>query len=549
MAFFSDGDLKEIGIDGSGPRLIARGPFRDGAWNADGVVLVGGQLGRPLMRVSQLGGEPVAETALDQSPGETSHDYPEFLPDGRHYIFMARRGVRTDDLTTYVGTLGSSERRQLPGIRSAVKYSPSGHLLFLRGTTLMAQAFSSDRLELSGDAFPIAEQVAGTRVATFSISQTGTLAFIGGSRRSRNSRGSIGSAHGSDRWALPARTETRRCPMTGGWSPLNAGRLLMCGCSMSTRMAASKLTSDRSEDRQPVWSPNGQALAFASDRGGSEGLYERSAEVGGDDRLLLQSDAPMALSDWSPDGNYLTYAAGGDVWALPLSGARTPLQLTTSPFFQELGGDLLSGWPLDRLSVGRVQQHHAIGRGRCLRAVVSATGLYGGKSPPAAGSLLAGVPMANEIFYLAPDGMLMAVPVAARGPALDVGIPKPLFRPRFTDNPLSGARYDVANDGRFLRSRGGLRPVDHGHPQLARADEARPDELTKTCRADGFSPRGVRSATGCGRRPSSRCHQPVGRVAGGLMAQPPRSFAHSRHHQHLRHTRHLRHFRHLIGRR
>ena len=180
VGFFSDGDLKEIGIDGSGPRLIARGPFRDGAWNADGVVLVGGQLGRPLMRVSRLGGEPVAETALDQSIGESSHDYPEFLPDGRHYIFMTRRGVRTDDLTTYVGTLGSSERRLLPGIRSAVKYPPSGHLLFLRGRALMAQAFSSDRLELLGDAFPIAEQVAGARVATFSISQTGTLAFIGG---------------------------------------------------------------------------------------------------------------------------------------------------------------------------------------------------------------------------------------------------------------------------------------------------------------------------------------------------------------------------------
>ena len=138
VAFFADGNLTEAGIDGRAPRLIARGPFRDGAWSANGVILVGGQLGRPLMRVSELGGELAAETTLDQSLSEVSHDYPEFLPDGRHYIYLARRGVRADDFVSYVGTLGSGERRQLPGIRAAVKYSPTGHLLFLRGSTLMA---------------------------------------------------------------------------------------------------------------------------------------------------------------------------------------------------------------------------------------------------------------------------------------------------------------------------------------------------------------------------------------------------------------------------
>ena len=177
IAFFQDGNLKKMALTGERPETVANGPFRDGAWSVNGTILLGGQLGRPLFRVSELGGQPVAETTLDASAGEASHDYPAFLPDGRHYIYMTRRGAQSTDLNAYVGTVGSKERRPLPGINAAVRYSASGHLLFLQGSTLVAQPFSADRLELTGEPFPIAEQVSGGFTATFSIADNGTLAL------------------------------------------------------------------------------------------------------------------------------------------------------------------------------------------------------------------------------------------------------------------------------------------------------------------------------------------------------------------------------------
>ena len=181
IAFFVDGNLKKVALAGGPSRLVANGPFRDGVWGPNGTILVGGQQGRPLFRVSELGGEPTAVTALDGSLPEISHDYPEFLPDGSHYLYLARGTGPPEEWVTYLGALGSTERRPVNGIHSAMRYSPAAQvLLFLRGTTLLAQRFDRDRLELSGEPFPIAEQVAGTRVGTFSVAANGTLAFIGG---------------------------------------------------------------------------------------------------------------------------------------------------------------------------------------------------------------------------------------------------------------------------------------------------------------------------------------------------------------------------------
>jgi hypothetical protein len=89
-----------------------------------------------------------------------------------------RRGIQSNELETYVGTLGAKERRHLPGISSGVKYSPSGHLLFLRGNTLLAQAFNRDRLELSGDAFPIASALRWANGAVLSLRQRHSWRFL-----------------------------------------------------------------------------------------------------------------------------------------------------------------------------------------------------------------------------------------------------------------------------------------------------------------------------------------------------------------------------------
>ena len=267
IAFFQEGNLKKVAITGERPELVANGPFRDGAWSVNGTILLGGQVGRPLFRVSELGGQPTPETTLDTSLGEVSHDYPEFLPDGRHYIYISRRGIQSNELEAYVGTVGAKERRPLPGISSGVKYSPSGHLLFLRGNTLLAQAFNRDRLELSGDAFPIAERVAGGRTAPFSVSDNGTLAFVGGVNP--DYRLTWFDRAGTRQPSAPAAAYQATWPFhTTVVSSLSIGGHRRTFGFWTLIGRPSKLTSDPAADEGPVWSTDGQTIAFGSNRGG-----------------------------------------------------------------------------------------------------------------------------------------------------------------------------------------------------------------------------------------------------------------------------------------
>ena len=322
IAFFVDGNLKKTALTGERPEHVANGPFRDGAWSGNGTILVGGQLGQPLFRVSELGGQPVAETTLDASAGEASHDYPAFLPDGRHYVYLARRSARSSDLNAYVGTLGSKERRPLPGIGAAARYSASGHLLFLQGSRLVAQPFSADRLELAGELFPIAEQVSGGFTATFSIADNGTLAFISG--LNPESRLTWFDRTGKRQPMAPADVyDNLALSPDGRFVAFDRGSPPGIWLVDVDRPVPTRLNSDPTA-RLPVWSPDGRTIAFTSRRAGAVGLYVQPVGATGGDRLVLQGDLQISPSDWSHDGKYLIYTAGGDLWALPMAGATKP---------------------------------------------------------------------------------------------------------------------------------------------------------------------------------------------------------------------------------
>jgi Tol biopolymer transport system component len=468
IGFFAEGNLKRIGINGGQMQLIANGPFRDGAWNADGVVLVGGQQGRALLRVSERGGQPVAETVLDPSLKEISHDYPEFLPDGRHYVYLARTAGRSEDWVTYVGALGSRERRPLPGIHTATKYSPTGHLLFLRGTLLMAQAFDRDRLELSGEAFPIAEDVGGNRVGTFSTSHNGSLAFHT-------------AASSESQLTLFDRNGVRQRPE----SPVGVYRSMALSrdgrfvafdrgspsdvwvMEVERASSTSRVTSDRAGNRAAVWSPGGKSIAFASSRGGSEGVYEHTMGSTAADRQLLHAAMPPTPSDWSADGRYLAYAAGGDVWALPVSGPGEPLQLTATPFFREQDamfspdGAWIAYASDESSGVTRSGEGDIFVQSFPQRGFLKQVSTGGGVRPRWSRD-------GRELFYIAPDGTLTAVSTTPRAAGLDIGTPMRLFQPGF--GLLTAAQYTVTHDGRFLvnihRSEGTITVILNWFDQL-----------------------------------------------------------------------------------
>jgi len=456
IAFFQDGSLKKVAINGERPERVANRPFRDGAWSVNGTILLGGQAGRPLFLVSELGGEPTAETALDPSLGEVSHDYPEFLPDGRHYIYISRRGIQTNEFEAYVGTVGAKERRQLPGIHAGVKYSPSGHLLFLRGTTLLAQAFNPDRLELSGDSFPIAERVAGGRTAPFSVSDNGALAFLSGFgleyRLTWFDRG------GTRQPSAPAASYNNvALSPDGRFVTFDRGSPPDVWVLDLARSIPMKLTSNPAADNSPVWSPDGQLIAFGSNRDGATGIYVRSVGGDGTDRPLLRGTRPMIPSDWSRDGNYLVYSVGGDVWALPMMGGREPLQLTTAPVSQELEATFS---PDGRWIAYQSSESTGIsGSGQGDIFVQSfPQGTFKAQVSTGGGFVPRWSADGKELFYLASNENVMSVSVSARGPELEIGTPRPLFPVQSGGAYPVRSRYGIAKDGRLLMLEGGEPP-------------------------------------------------------------------------------------------
>ena len=189
MGFSSGGKLKKIEVTGGPAQTLCDAPeLRGGAWNRDGVIIFAPKPGDALYRVSAAGGAPMPLTTLDASRRETTHFHPRFLPDGRHFLYFANT-PQPENRSIIVGSLDSKETKRLLSTDAFATYSPPGYLLFLRERTLMAQGFDAGKLELTGEPFPVAEQVTvshGARFGLFSVSET-ACSSTGAGARKRNS--------------------------------------------------------------------------------------------------------------------------------------------------------------------------------------------------------------------------------------------------------------------------------------------------------------------------------------------------------------------------
>src|SRR5437867_8331076 len=177
IGFVAGGMLKRIDVSG-GPAqtLCDAGISAGGTWNRDGVIVFV-RLADGLYSIPATGGTPMRVTTFDKSRNEIVHVWPYFLPDGRHFLYLARSS-QVDKSAIFVGSLDSKERKLLLNADSSMAYAPPGYLLFARQQTLMAQAFNADKLQLTGEAVPVAERIGrylSTARALFSVSETGVL--------------------------------------------------------------------------------------------------------------------------------------------------------------------------------------------------------------------------------------------------------------------------------------------------------------------------------------------------------------------------------------
>jgi Tol biopolymer transport system component len=454
IAFFSQGKLKRIAIAGGPPTVICNEPGRDAAWGPGNDILIGGQR-KPLLRVSAAGGQPTPATELKES--ETTHDYPNFLPDGRRFLYMARRGVEEQEWDLFVGSLDSEERRLLPGIHAEARYSSTGHLLFVRDTTLMAQPFDLDRLELSSEAFPVEDGITIGPRAPFSVSVNGSLAYLTAqfgldseltwfdrAGKQHPVAGPVGAYGRLD--LAPDAKQVAFDRVVGSSRDI----FLMDLETGSTR----RLVSNSAADLAPTWAPDGRKIAFASSRdpAGNVGsrnisggnLYERTIGGVGDDKLLLKTDEGKIPTDWSRDQRYLAYISRNDVWALSLPGVddAKPLQVTNTPFVEGSARFSPDGrWIAYQSNESGTRQEVYVQSFPALDAK-SQVSTNGGRLPRWSAD-------GKELFYISSDSTLMSVSIKPEVTGLQSGTPVPLFPIRGFEGSQD---YEVSIDGRFLLS-------------------------------------------------------------------------------------------------
>ena len=459
LGFFAGGKLKKIDVSGGPPiTLCDASSDRGGAWSRDGVIVFAPTGNSALQKVSASGGIPTAATSLGQ--GEGSHRRPFFLPDGRHFLYRAMGGVvGTGGLGNvgggpiYLASLDSAERKLVLNADAQNVLYSQGHLIFVRETTLMAQPFDARRFVLTGDPFPIAEQVktiATPQVGIFSASENGVLAYQTGTAtadsqlvwfdRAGKRIGVLGDpAAYAD---LELSPDQKRASVS---IPGQADRRDLWLYDVA-RGLRTRFTFGPAAGMSSIWSPDGNRLAFTSDRKGHLDIYQKDSSGADTEEPLLEDGFDKVPMSWSPDGRMILYdtrgsSIGTSLGVLPLSGNQKPFPLLQSQTNKFEGRFSPDGRWLAYVSdeSGRPEVYVAPFPGPGGRWQIS-TG--GGAYPRWRRD-------GAEIFYLALDRKLMVAGVNSQGSRLDVGAVRPLFETRCA----GGTRYcyDVSADGqRFL---------------------------------------------------------------------------------------------------
>jgi Tol biopolymer transport system component len=446
VAFTAGRELKRIDLGSGLVRGLASRPSAGGTWSVDGTILMGSVIG-PLYRVQADDGTTVKEvTSL--RPGQTSHRWPQFLPDGRRFLFYTLgpqelRGV-------YLGSTADANVRRISDRESGFGFLSPAHVLFARQGALWARRLGPDSTTLEGELVPVAQKALVSPgffgYAAFSSSSTGSIAYRASAGetqlawldRSGRTVGTVGQPDDAQMYLSQLSHDGRVVAVNRTIAGSTNVWLLDI-----ERGVPRRLTFDVN-DNDVVLSPDGTRVVHQSNgpRDGSVVYERRSDGMGGESQVLEESiDAWHHPQDWSADGGYILYLVerptGLDLRALPRSGEGTPFDVTRTPFAEmnaRFSPD--SRWVVyESNETGRFEIYAQPFPGPGPKVQVS----------PGGGRLPRWRRDGAELFYLGPDSLLTAVSIAARGARLQIGPPRTLFTLSTT------SRYEPSPDGqRFL---------------------------------------------------------------------------------------------------
>jgi Tol biopolymer transport system component len=457
LAFYAHGKLKRVSLGGAAPQDLAdvTVAVNSGAWSADGIILFSGSVGEgALFRISSEGGPVVPVTRLDAARGELVHSWPQFLPDGRRFIYHAQSRA-FENGGVYLGSIDSNERTLILRTAANAVYATSGHLLFEQSGNLMVQAFEARTGVLSGQASALGDRVSSSPAPGYlpvSIGADGTMAYWNGRPSAtellwfeRNGRplGRIGTPGPYQSPALsPDATKVLITEM------ISPGRTELTNVDVSSGVTTRLMFSGAGQLASAfgIWSSDGKDIVYTSVGANGVRMQQRAASGIGREPELL---GPPALfpEDWSRDGRWLvhTVIAGktlSDIWAFNLADRKsTPIveqpgnqvqaRLSSDGRWLAYTSDESGNWEV-------YVQSFPDGRGKWLVSTA------GGSQPLWRRD-------GKELFYVAADDRLIAVPIIGTT-TFEIGVSRPLFVTRIP--PVVApwrTNYAVSSDGqRFL---------------------------------------------------------------------------------------------------
>src|SRR5882724_6196611 len=316
LGFFAGGKLKTVVAEGGTPSDVCAAPAgRGGTWNAEGTIVFSPDFQNTLMQVPASGGTPKQLTVMDTSKHD-SHRWPTFLPDGKHFLYLAvvHANGRDPNDAIYFASLDGKENRLVMRGFTNVAYA-AGRLLYMRESALMAQPFDPRSGVLQGEAERLAEDVLvdGTVWrAQFDASSAELLAYASGGLtpwqatwydRSGKQLGPAGEKV-FNLISLRLSPDGTRLATEAGE---NSGDIWIYD---QKRKVNTRLTFGNGASSSPVWSPDGQWVAYVGVRG-KNSLYRKPANGMGQEELLLEGDPTNRNPfDWSPDGKFLLFGVG-----------------------------------------------------------------------------------------------------------------------------------------------------------------------------------------------------------------------------------------------
>jgi Tol biopolymer transport system component len=455
IAFFSEGRLRRISSDGGPVQTICEsGSGFSGAWGRQGTILFTKEFGTPIVAVPATGGTPQPVTALDLARGEVAHFHPAFLPDGRHFVFVAR-DLDPEKTSIMLASLDSKDVHRLFHADSAAVFADPGYLLFARDNALFAWRFDPSGLKLVGNPAPALEQVrygtednflavsaAGNRVAYLSWFLRRRLVWVDRKGRDLGTLGEIGGYED-----VRISPDGRRVAVA--LRDPSHGQNLDVWVLDASRGTGSRITAERTDEFDPAWFPDGDRLVYVSDHVGFYDLYERPAS-GGAEKLLVRTKQDKLLPTVLPDGRHLLYIVSeGPNFAralAPLPGGGDSVRLSGDSRFSEEHPEISPDgrWTAFESSESGQREVYIQPLAGGPKHQVS---IGGGQMPVWNRN-------ASELFYAARNGMLMSATLRPAAGRLEIGEPQPLFllqlgvsgEVQFSRHP-----YDVSPDGqRFL---------------------------------------------------------------------------------------------------